>query len=359
MSYRTLVGLLALPLLVLAISCESSTRADESKSDSSVSMAPPKPNARMQQILDAHASLNPKPIETLSPEEARKQPSPADAVKALLTKEGKSTDPEPVYNVTDRNIPGAAGEIPARIYTPKGEGPFPVLLMIHGGGWVIATNDTYDSSNRAICNAAMCVVVSPEYRKGPENKFPAAHEDTYAVYKWLTTNAGDLKGDPKRIAVGGESAGGNMAAVISMRARDDKMQPPVHQLLVYPVASTDTTEPSYVKNMNSKPLNTPMVKWFGQHYFTSAADGKKPWISLVNAENLKDLPPATVITAEIDPLMTGGKNYADMLKKAGNDVRYRHFDGVTHEFFGMGAVLLEAKEAVKFAAEGLKSSFKK
>ena len=349
-------------MLVLAMSCESMSSAEEPRDKSAESMTPPKANARMQQILDAHASLNPKPIESLSPEEARKQPSPGDGVKALLQKEGKPTDPEPVGNVADRNIPGAAGEIPARIYTPKGNAPqggFPVLLMIHGGGWVIATNDTYDSSNRAICNAAMCVVVSPEYRKGPEAKFPAAHEDTYAAYKWLTKNAGEIQGDPKRIGVGGESAGGNMAAVISMRARDDGMQKPVHQLLVYPVASINPADPSMQRNMNAKPLNVPMLKWFGQHYFTSPADGEKPWITLVNATNLKDLPPATVITCDIDPLMSGGKNYADMLKKAGNDVRYRNWTGVTHEFFGMGAALPEAKEAVGYAADGLKGSFKK
>lgn len=358
MPYRT-IALITLPLLVLAISCESSSRMDKERKHETPAASPPKANARMQQILDAHASLNPKPIPKLSPEEARKQPTPADAVKALLTQEGKATAPEPVGNVADRTIPGPAGEIPVRVYTPKGEGPFPVLVYYHGGGWVIATIDTYESSARALCNAANCVVVSIEYRKGPENPFPAAAEDAFAAYQWVTQNAASINGDPKRIAVAGESAGGNLAAVTTFMARDKAAPMPVHQLLVYPVANHDFHTESYMENANAKPLGRNAMMWFYGHYLKNPADADDPRASILQAKNLSKLPPATVITAEIDPLRTEGKMYADKLRKAGVDVRYRNFEEVTHEFFGMGAVLPKAKQAVQFAAEGLKGSFKK
>ena len=159
---------------------------------------PAAPDAQMQAVLDAHAKLGPKPLETLTPEQARRQPSPADAVKALLKQQGKSTAPEGVGKVEDRTITGPAGAIPVRIYWPSGAGPFPVVLYIHGGGWVIATLDTYDASARALTNAAGAVIVSTHYRQAPEHKFPAAHEDTFAAYKWVLANARSLNGDATR-----------------------------------------------------------------------------------------------------------------------------------------------------------------
>lgn len=358
MSYRTIVGLLALPLLVLAVSCESSSsRSDGMRKHETPDASPPKANARMQQILDAHASLNPKPFSKLSPQEARKQPTPADAVKTLLKKEGKPVAPEPVGNVEDRTIPGPDSEIPVRVYTPKGDGPFPLLVYYHGGGWVIATIDTYDSSARALCNAANCVVVSVEYRKAPEHPFPAAADDAFAAYQWVTQNAASINGDPKRVAVAGESAGGNLAAVTTFMAGDKAAPMPVHQLLIYPVANHDFHTPSYMENANAKPLGRDAMMWFYGHYLKNPAHADDPRASILLADDLSKLPPATIITAQIDPLRSEGKMYAEKLKEAGVDVRYRNFEGVTHEFFGMGAVLPEAKEAMKFAAEGLKDAF--
>lgn len=356
--------LLGLPLMMLSMSCRTSERSermtetdDTMWSRPSEVQTPPEPNQAMQHVLDELAALGGKPIATLTAEEARKQPTPADAVKKLLEKQGKSTAPEPVGNVENRNIPGPDGEVPVRIFTPNGEGPFPVVLYIHGGGWVIATNDTYESSMRAICNGAASVVVSPEYRKGPEAKFPAAHEDTFAAYKWVVQNAGQIKGDARRIAVVGESAGGNMAAVIALRARSEGVKPPMHQVLIYPVAGHDFNTPSYQRNANAKPLNKAMMQWFFDKYLNTPAEGDKPWISLLKAERVEGVAPATIITAEIDPLMSEGKAYADKLKAAGVDVVYKNFDGVAHEFFGMGAVLPEAKEAVKIATDRLKAAF--
>jgi len=317
---------------------------------------PPKPNKQMQAVLDQLAKLGPKPPETLTPEEARKQPSPADAVKKLLQSQGKRADPEPVASVKNQTIPGAGGEIAIRIYTPKGDGPFPVILYIHGGGWVFANLDTYDSSPRALANAAGAVVVSTHYRQAPEHPFPASHEDTFAAYKWVREKARSINGDPRRIAVAGESAGGNMAAAICLMARERNVPLPVHQLLVYPVVGTDTTTPSFIENANAKPLNTALMEWFGKHELQNPQDRLDPRIDLANA-NLRGLPPATIITAEIDPLRSGGKLLAGKLKTAGVPVNYNNYEGVTHEFFGMGEVVDEAKDAVEFAARDLKKSF--
>ena len=310
----------------------------------------------MQAVLDQLAALGGKPIETLSPTEARNQPTPADAVKALLKKRGQDATPEPVGKVEDKMIAGAAGQIPARIYTPSGTGPFPVIYYIHGGGWVIATIDTYDSSARALTNAASAIVVSIEYRKGPEHKFPAAHDDAFAAYKWTLANAAAFNGDPKRIAVVGESAGGNMAANVAIMARDRKVQMPVYQVLVYPVADNDLNSESMKENAHAKPLNVAMLPWFLGHYLNNQTESSDPRIALVKAD-LKGLPSTTLITAEIDPLRSQGQLLADKLKAAGVSVDYRNYDGVAHEFFGMGAVVSKAKQAVAQAAEGLRRGF--
>lgn len=311
---------------------------------------------QMQAVLTELQALNPKPIDQLSAAEARKQPTPADAVKALLEKQGKSTAPEPVGNVTNRTITGAGGPIPIRIYTPKGSGPFPVVVYYHGGGWVIADLDTYDASPRALANLANAIVVSSHYRQGPEHKFPAAHQDAFTAYRWVLANAKSLKGDPSKVAVVGESAGGNLAASVSMMARDSGAQMPVHQVLVYPIAGYDVNTLSYLENANAKPLSKPMMQWFFQQYLANPADGKNPLIDLVHA-NVQGLPGTTVIAAQIDPLRSEGKDLADRLEDAGVRVDYKSYEGAAHEFFGMGAVLDDAKAAQEQAAAGLRKGF--
>lgn len=314
------------------------------------------PNKQMQAVLTELQALEPKPIPELSAAEARKQPTPADAVKALLGKQGRSTAPEPVGNVADRTIPGAGGPIAVRIYTPKGTGPFPVIVYYHGGGWVIADLNTYDASPRALANLTNAVVVSAHYRQGPEHKFPAAHQDAFTAYRWVLANAKSLKGDPSKVAVAGESAGGGLAAAVSMMARDSGAQMPAHQLLVYPIAGYDLNTPSYQENAEAKPLNKAMMAWFFEKYLRSPEDGKNPLIDLVNAD-LKGLPAATVITAQIDPLRSEGKALADRLKSAGVQVDYKNYEGAAHEFFGMAAVVDDAKAAQEQAVTGLKKGF--
>ncbi len=309
----------------------------------------------MRHVLRQLEALGPRPLETLTPEEARMQPTPADAVKALLRKHGRTPVALPVARVVDRTIPGPAGEIPVRVYVPHGTGPFPVIVYTHGGGWVIATNDTYDASARGLCDAVNAVVVSVEYRKAPEHRFPAAHQDAFAADHWVLQNAAELGGDPERVAVAGESAGGNLAVSIALLARDNGLPLPAHVLAVYPIADGHTDSPSYLENADAKPLNRPMMQWFFSHYLRSPADADHPLISLVRAD-LHGLPPTTIITAEIDPLRSDGERLAEELRAAGVQVDYHTHAGVTHEFFGMSMVVKDAAKALAQAAAGLERS---
>lgn len=333
--------------LLIAFSAVSTVQAQE----------PPPADPQMQEVLDQLAALGPDPIPTLTPEEARQQPTAADAVTALLEARGESSAPMPVGNVENTTIPGPAGDIPVRIYTPEGSGPFPVVTYYHGGGWVIAGPDVYDASARALTNAANAIVVSVAYRQAPENPYPAAVDDAFAAYVWVTENAESIGGDPSNVAVAGESAGGNLAAVVALRARDEGAQMPVHQLLVYPITNYAFDTPSYEENAMAMPLNRETMMWFFGHYLPSEEAGSEPWVSPLQADDLSGLPPATVILAEIDPLRSEGQAYAERLSEAGVPVTVQLYTGVTHEFFGMGAVLDKAQQAVAVAAQGLTASF--
>jgi acetyl esterase/lipase len=311
----------------------------------------------MKKVLDKLATLGGKPIETLSPADARQQPTMTDAAKALLTDEKKSTEPIAMAKVEEKTIPSAAGAIPVRVYTPKGgKAPYPVIVYFHGGGFVIATNDTYDASARALADGANAVVESVEYRKAPEAKFPAAHDDALAAYEWTTKNAASIGGDPKKIALAGESAGGNLALATAIAARDKKDPLPTAIVAIYPVASKDMGSSSYVAFADAKPLDAPMMKWFTQQYFRTPADAADPRIDLVDA-NLAGLPPTTIINAGIDPLLSDGSLLGDRLKAAHVPTEQRTYDGVTHEFFGLGNLVGSAKDAEAFAVSRLKNSF--
>ncbi len=316
-----------------------------------------KPDPQMQAVLDQLAALGGKPIETLTAQEARQQPTPTDAVMALLKKEGKSTAPDPAVESVDKSITTSTGALPARIYTPKnGAGPFPVIVYYHGGGWVIADKKVYDGGARALSKLANAVVISVDYRQGPEHKFPAAHDDAYATYEWALANAASLKGDPKKIALAGESAGGGLAVATAIMARDKKAQMPLAIVSVYPIAGTDTNTPSYIENAAAKPLNGPMMSWFFDNYLNGPDDKSNTRVNLV-AANLAGLPPVTIINAQIDPLRSEGEMLADKLKAAGVTTEQKTWSGVTHEFFGMSAAVDKAKEANQWAADALKRAF--
>ncbi len=313
----------------------------------------------MQAVLDTLASLGGKPIETLSVAEARQQPTPADAVKALLVRQGKSTDPSvlvPGVTSVDREIPGAAGTLPVRIYTPKTAGPFPVIVYFHGGGWVIADKDVYDGGARGLSQSANAIVVSVDYRRAPEAKFPAAWDDALAAYRWVTINAASLNGLPK-FALAGESAGGNLAVATAVAARDAGLPKPSGILSVYPVGQTgDMNTASYVDSATAKPLNKAMIGWFVDKLLARPQDKTDTRLDLVNA-NLRGLPPTIIINAQIDPLRSDGELLEAALKRDGVSVDRIVYTGVTHEFFGTAAVVAKAKDAQATAGARLSKTF--
>jgi acetyl esterase/lipase len=276
-----------------------------------------------------------------------------------VMKENGIAMPPSMVDTMGKDIPVDGGMVHARIYTPNnGAGPFPVIVYYHGGGWVIADLDTYDASARGLAEQVGAVVVSVHYRQGPEHKFPAAHNDAFAAYQWVVNNAASIKGDPKMIAVAGESAGGNLATNVSIMARDKGVMMPVHQLLVYPVANNDMNSESYQKYATAKPLSKPLIEWMVQNYLPNMAAAADPRIALVKA-NLKGLPPTTIVAAEIDLLNSEGRLLADKLKEADVAVDYKNYEGVTHEFFGMATVVPQAKDAQAYASGRLRSAFNK
>lgn len=318
-------------------------------------------NKQMQEVIDKFEALSPLPLERLSAESARQQPELRDAVLGVLNdhvaKRLVGGIVEDVAEMEHIEIPGPAGPMLARVYKPNKDSNLPLTLYFHGGGFVIAGLNSYDSSCRALCNAAETIVVSLAYRQAPEHRYPAAHEDAFAAYRWLVRNAVSLGADPSRIAIAGESAGGNLAASTCLRARDERLPLPVHQLLVYPVVDNDMSRPSYLEHADAKPLNRRMMKWFFEQVTDTSAPGTPdPYLLPIHGD-LRGLPAATVILAEIDPLCSEGEDFARHLSAAGVEVATEKYEGVAHEFFGMGAVVSEGKSAVRFAAQRLRESF--
>jgi len=244
-------------------------------------------------------------------------------------------EPEEVGAVRNFRIDGPAGGIPIRIYTPEGSGPFPVFVFFHGGGWVVGSLDTHDATCRALTNATDCVVVSVDYRLAPEHPFPAAVEDCYAATQWVAKNPGVVHGDPDRVAVGGDSAGGNLAAAVSQVSRDTGGPDIAHQVLMYPVTNHSFDTPSYEENAEGYFLTRADMEWFWDHYLATGLDGANPYASPLRARDLRGLPPATVLTCEFDPLRDEGRAYADRLEDAGVAVIHRNYDGMIHGFASM------------------------
>ena len=328
-------------------------------SDDTPRVTPGKPDIPMQNVLDHLARLGGKPIETLLPQEARLQPTPTDAVNAILKETLKDRDTTLGIQTRDITIDGAAGPLQARVYSPALDSTDlkPLVVYFHGGGFVIADLDVYDGGPRGVARFADVVVLSVHYRQAPENKFPAAHDDAVAAWKWALANAETIGGDPQKIAVMGESAGGNLAINVSIAARDQGLTSPKHQVLVYPLVGNDLNTESYIENAQAKPLNKPMVEWFVKHTFNDQSETADPRVNVVGAADLSGLPSSTLIMAEIDPLRTEGEQLAEKLEAAGVDTRSKTFHGSTHEFFGMGLVVPDAAVAQTFAAHELKRAF--
>ncbi|MGH7334690.1 MAG: alpha/beta hydrolase [Candidatus Rokuibacteriota bacterium] len=301
-----------------------------------------------QKVIDAMAALNLKPVEESTPDEAR---------ESMRSRTAALGPVEDVAAVADHRVPVSGGEITVRVYAPGGSGPHPALVFYHGGGWVIGDLETHDGICRSLTNAAGCVVASVDYRLAPEHRYPVAVEDSHAALGWVTTNAPRLGIDPRRVAVGGDSAGGNLATVVSLMARDRRTPLPVFQALVYPVTDLNLDTPSYRENATGYVLTREGMRWFFRHYFARDEQGREPYGSPLRAANLGGLPPALVLTAGCDPLRDEGEAYAARLRDAGVPVTHVRYPGMFHGFFRMTRILDTAKAALDEVAGALRKAF--
>jgi len=250
-----------------------------------------------------------------------------------------------------------ADGVPVRVYQPVGEGPFPVVMMFHGGGWVIGDLTTADGQSREVCRQVEAVVISVDYRLAPEHPFPAAADDCYAATQWAAQNAQRFRGDPGRLALAGDSAGGNLAAVVAQMIRDKGGPAVAFQLLVYPVTDgVNFDRPSYHENGQDYMLTADSMHWFWNHYAPNTEDRRNPYASPLLAENLAGLPSALVMTAEYDPLRDEGEAYAEALAKAGVEVKLIRCDGLIHGFFGQTRTVQAAVEPMGQACKALKAA---
>ena len=321
-----------------------------------------KPDPQMKAVLQTLKQLGAKPLHTRNYKTARSQPTPAKAVMALLKKQSRSTAPEPMDSVRDVRMNTSKGPVTVRLYRPRGagNGKLPVIVYFHGGGFVIASVATYDSSCRALANASKALVAAVAYDLAPERRLPVAHEQCYSVTQaMINGGAEQYGGNSNQVAVAGESAGGNLAIDMSFMAQMRGGKKPIYELLVYPFINGKTVFPSHRKFMKQAPLSTPDIPWFLGYALPNKQLAKSPLAQPLYApmDLIKGLPPTTIVAAELDPLMSEGLMFAKKLQKAGVPVRYKLFPGVTHEFFGMGAVVDKAKQAVAFGAQGLKMGF--
>jgi acetyl esterase len=301
----------------------------------------------VQSILDLIAAMEAGAPVEMTPDEVRA------SYAAMSLAESR---PE-MASVTDHMVAGPAGDIPVRVYVPSDEpGPRPVLVYFHGGGWVIGSVDTHDGTVRAVAEGSGATVVSVDYRLAPEHPFPAAIDDCVAAVRWVAAHAAELGVDPARLAVGGDSAGGNLAAVVAAALRDSDVDIRF-QLLVYPVTDGTQSQPSITENAEGYFLTAEMMEWFWGHY-VGVGDRLDPRCSPLHVadEALVGLPPALVITAEFDPLRDEGEAYAARLAEAGVAVTASRYDGVIHGFFSMRDLVPEGKAAVDEACAALRAA---
>jgi len=305
------------------------------------------PNVRLW--LQKIAAQGGPPLESLPPTEARK--AAAEGLKPV------GGNPEPMASVENLRIHGAESEIPVRVYTPEVKAPRPAMVYFHGGGWVVCDLDTHDVVCRAIAQRAGAVVVAVDYRLAPDHKFPAAVVDAYAATTWVAENAERLGIDPKRISVGGDSAGGNLGTVVSMMSRENSGPTIALQALVYPVTDLSSFEtPSYREFAENHHLTKRQMEWFRGHYLASPEDGRNIYASPLLARDLRGLPPALIITAECDPLRDEGEAYAKRLEGAGVAVTCTRYPGMIHPFFSWTGAIPQSLDAIQQVADAVRTA---
>ncbi|OLO37847.1 lipase [Alkalihalophilus pseudofirmus] len=302
----------------------------------------------LDQISAAQADGAPG-IEEMSVQENR------DGLLAFYS--GVIGEPQEVAKVENIRIPVDGSEIGLRLYTPKGDGPFPVFVYYHGGGWVLGDLEVVDPLLRSLTNSTECLVVSVDYRLAPENKYPIPAEDCYAATKWVAENIAKYNGDPSRIAVGGDSAGGNLAAVVPLMAKDRGGPSIAYQVLLYPVTDFSFNTQSYIDNGKGYYLEKPAMSWFAEQYLNNETEKSDPYVSPLLAKDLSGLPPALVITAEYDVLRDEGEAYAQRLKAAGVPVETTRYNGQIHGFLWMPVIMDDAKRGVEQIGNAIKKQF--
>ncbi len=284
-------------------------------------------NPEAAAFLKSREEMGSRPVNELTPEQAREQ-----SIRFALLNPS-----EPVARTHDLQVPGPGGAISLRLYYPTASTPLPIVVFFHGGGWVVGNLDVADSTCRQWANAMQCLVVSVNYRHAPEHRFPAAAEDAYAATRWTSEHAAELGGDPTRLAVAGMSAGGNLAAVVPLMARDRGTPPIALQILWVPITDCNFENASYRENADGYGLTRAGMMWFWQQYVPEPAERLHPYVSPLRAPTLAKLPPAIVVTAEYDPLRDEGIAYANALRAAGVPVQHLHYEGMIHGFLGAPA----------------------
>ncbi len=299
-------------------------------------------------LLEKMAEMGVKPVSSMSPEEARQM---------ILNSTGEGGPIRAVASVAERKIPGPAGDLAIRVYSPHGTGPFPLVVFFHGGGFVLGDLNTHDQICRELCDGAGCVVMSVEYRLAPENKFPAAIDDTLAATRWAAENAFHMGADPDRMAVAGDSAGGTLSAVTALRIRDQGGPLLRGQLLIYP--ATDFYKPGTpsLEEYSGYFITIEDLVWFTGHYLNDESEADNPYAFPMRAADLSNLPPALVITGECDPLRDEGEIYATRLKSAGVPAKLIRYEGMIHGFFNFLGILDQSREAMDEACGWLKDIF--
>lgn len=284
---------------------------------------------------------------------------PVQEARILYDKASELAQGEPPtpQSVSTLKIPGPASELDALLYRPDGGDKLPVLIYFHGGGYTIGSLKSHDCVCRTLCVEAHCIVIAVDYRLAPEHKYPSAVDDCFTATQWIANNVDSLGGDAERIAIGGDSAGGNLAAVVCIKAREAGAPKLIHQLLIYPGTDMSCSFPSHKTFGQGYRLTNELIDWFYQHYFEPDSDIDNWLASPLNAEDLSELPAAFVLSAGFDPLQDENKAYADKLVQAGVPVKYSHYEGMLHGFIAMPGLFDKAREALSECAAELRKAF--
>ena len=280
--------------------------------------------------------------------------APLDVIRRnTQTRPALAGPAEPILEIENKFIPGPTADLPIRIYRPTNNPTAPAIVYFHGGGWVLNFLDIYDASLTTLANRTGATIISVNYQKAPEHPFPIPFDDCYATLEWVLANSEVLRINRQSVAVAGDSAGGNLASAVALKARDQKIEL-AYQLLIYPCNERNFETPSYIKNATGYGLSTQAMQWFWDQYLQGDSHDQNPYAIPARAASLKDVAPAIIVTAEYDPLLSDSEQYVELLKASGVDVRYREFKGMIHGFFSNLAVTPTAMDAITFVVGEIK-----